>query len=208
MFMLTHSDIWRALDALAERHRLSPSALALKAGLSATAFNPSKRAAHGRLHWPSTESLARVLKVLDVAPADFVALAGGQEQARSLLPLMALRPSSSKGFAPDGMPLFERWDEAEAPVVRDPAAFMLEVVGQQYQPVFRDGDRLVVSPAAALRKGDRVAYKLMKHPIRLGQVQHLSAKQVSMVSVSNKKEVMAFGKTQLQWCHKIMWCSQ
>ena len=40
-----HESVWGAIDALAARHRLSPSGLAKKSGLDATAFNPSKR--HG-----------------------------------------------------------------------------------------------------------------------------------------------------------------
>ena len=41
--MLTHGKIWTAIDALARRYGLTPSGLARRAGLDATAFNPSKR---------------------------------------------------------------------------------------------------------------------------------------------------------------------
>ena len=60
--MLTHSQIWHAIDALASRHGLSPSGLAKLAGLDPTTFNKSKRAAGGKLRWPSTESVAKALK--------------------------------------------------------------------------------------------------------------------------------------------------
>ena len=46
--MLTHSQIWRAIDALAARHGLSPSGLAKLAGLDPTTFNKSKRGADER----------------------------------------------------------------------------------------------------------------------------------------------------------------
>ena len=39
----THKQIWRGLDRLAEKHGLSASGLARRAGLDATAFNVSKR---------------------------------------------------------------------------------------------------------------------------------------------------------------------
>ena len=45
--MLTHGKIWIAIDALARRYGLSPSGLAKRAGLDATAFNPSKRVTVG-----------------------------------------------------------------------------------------------------------------------------------------------------------------
>ena len=66
---LSHSRLWKALDALARREGLSPSGLALRAGLDATAFNPSKRFGAGdppRPRWPSTESLTRILEATGV----------------------------------------------------------------------------------------------------------------------------------------------
>ncbi|MFN7026693.1 MAG: helix-turn-helix domain-containing protein, partial [Pseudorhizobium sp.] len=61
--MLSHDTIWQALDALAERHKLTASGLARRAGLDPTAFNKSKRhGPDGRLRWPSTESIAKVLE--------------------------------------------------------------------------------------------------------------------------------------------------
>src|SRR3954468_16268410 len=55
--MLTHSDIWNAVDRLAARAGLSASGLAKKAGLDPTTFNKSKRVTpEGRPRWPSTES--------------------------------------------------------------------------------------------------------------------------------------------------------
>ena len=57
--MLSHDQIWNAIDSLAERYGLSASGLAKRAGLDPTTFNPSKRVGvDGRLRWPSTESLA------------------------------------------------------------------------------------------------------------------------------------------------------
>ncbi|MGE3157114.1 MAG: helix-turn-helix transcriptional regulator, partial [Xanthobacteraceae bacterium] len=41
--MLSHSQIWTALDRLAARAGLSPSGLAKKSGLDPTTFNKSKR---------------------------------------------------------------------------------------------------------------------------------------------------------------------
>ena len=60
---LSHANIWAAIDALAERHSLTASGLAKRAGLDPTTFNKSKRyAGDGRARWPSTESLAKVME--------------------------------------------------------------------------------------------------------------------------------------------------
>lgn len=69
---LTHAWIWAALDQLAANHNLSPSGLARLAGLDPTAFNRSKRVTgEGRLRWPSTESLAKVLDATGTSLNDF-----------------------------------------------------------------------------------------------------------------------------------------
>jgi len=57
--MLTHAQIWMAIDRLAARAKLSASGLAKRAGLDPTTFNKSKRITpDGRARWPSTESVA------------------------------------------------------------------------------------------------------------------------------------------------------
>ena len=65
---MKHDDIWRALDTLAAEHGMSASGLAKRSGLDATTFNRSKRTMpDGRARWPSTESLAKVLNVENIA---------------------------------------------------------------------------------------------------------------------------------------------
>ena len=69
--MLSHKKLWQAIDAVAENCGLTASGLARNCGLDATTFNASKRISpDGREHWPSTETLS---KVLDVAGMDLVA---------------------------------------------------------------------------------------------------------------------------------------
>lgn len=68
-----HKSIWDGIDNLAAHHGLSVSALARKAGLDPTIFNKSKRvSAHQKLHWPSTESLMRVLETTECSFGYFV----------------------------------------------------------------------------------------------------------------------------------------
>lgn len=75
--MLTHEDIWRAIDRLAELNGYSPSGLAKKGGLDPTSFNKSKRFSRdGKPRWPSTESLSKVLGVTDSTLSDLLSLIG------------------------------------------------------------------------------------------------------------------------------------
>ncbi len=73
--MLTHDDIWIAIERFAKAHGYSPSGLARLAGLDPTSFNKSKRVSpDGKLRWPSTESISKILAVTDSQMSELVAL--------------------------------------------------------------------------------------------------------------------------------------
>lgn len=85
--MLSHDDIWRAIDKLAQEHGLTPSGLARRAGLDATTFNRSKRMSReGKLRWPSTESVAKVLDVTNCSLAHLVELISETRAAKAWNP--------------------------------------------------------------------------------------------------------------------------
>ena len=107
---LSHAQIWNGIDRLARREGCSASALARRADLDPTSFNPSKRQAAGRLRWPSTESLTKVLTVCGVSLADFARLAedAGGEAA---VPLIGFAQAGDDGFFDDqGFPAGQGWD--------------------------------------------------------------------------------------------------
>jgi hypothetical protein len=80
--MLTHGQVWAALDRLAERAGLSPSGLARRSGLDPTTFNKSKPITpDGRERWPSTESLAKALAASGSLIDTFVQLIGDARAA-------------------------------------------------------------------------------------------------------------------------------
>src|SRR5260370_14355379 len=96
--MLTHAQLWTALDRLAARAGLSPSGLAKAAGLDPTSFNKSKRITPaGRARWPSTESVAKALTPTQTSVDVFVQLIG--ETAPTNTPTLPLI-----GFAATGHP--------------------------------------------------------------------------------------------------------
>jgi phage repressor protein C with HTH and peptisase S24 domain len=72
--VFTHEQIWSAIDQLAARHRLTPSGLARRAGLDDTSFNRSKRSLGDKKHWPSTETLAKILKATNTTLSEFASL--------------------------------------------------------------------------------------------------------------------------------------
>src|SRR5690349_16765437 len=98
--MLTHTQIWSAIDRLAERAGLSASGLARRAGLDPTTFNKSKRmTAEGRARWPSTESLAKALTATGTPVEAFIALmSAADSHPGKTLPLLGFAQAGSGGY--------------------------------------------------------------------------------------------------------------
>lgn len=155
--MLTHSQIWAAIDALAEREGLTPSSLARRAGLDPTTFNRSKRQnAEGQLRWPSTESIAKILTATGVSIDDFVQLITRSVRSVPRLPFRLMIDARADWFDQNGQPNTWGWDEIALPMANETAIFALEISGDRFAPVYRAGDVIVVSTEAQLRRGDRV----------------------------------------------------
>ena len=69
---MTHEELWRGITNVAKWMNLSCSGLAIMSGLDATTFNKSKRIGRGGHHrWPSTYSLACVLRAAGIGLGDF-----------------------------------------------------------------------------------------------------------------------------------------
>src|SRR5215216_4443262 len=121
--MLTHAQIWTALDRLAARSGLSASGLAKRAGLDPTTFNRSKRITpDGRARWPSTESIAKALTATATSFAGFVQLTDEAEPADPpSLPLAPVARAAEPGrFDEQGAPAAGAdWDAAPLPAFGD-----------------------------------------------------------------------------------------
>ena len=216
---MRHDDIWRALDALAAEHGLSASGLARKAGLDPTAFNPSKRiGADGRARWPSTESVAKVLNATSRGIEDFAALVsglpalpsgGGRGGPGRRVPLIGLAQAGGEGYFDDGgYPVGGSWDEISLPEIGDPNAYALEISGESMEPVFRDGDVVVVSPGAPVRRGDRVVVRTAKGEVMAKELRRQSAKRIELASLNPAHPSYSFELPEIAWMHRIIWASQ
>lgn len=213
MDMLTHSQIWQAIDALASRNGLSPSGLAKLAGLDPTTFNKSKRAANGKLRWPSTESVAKALTAVGATLDQLVTLiepdsATARKPAR-MVPLIGMAQAGSSGYFDDaGFPAGSGWEEIGFPELADEHAYALEIIGESMVPVYRDGDRIVVSPAASLRRGDRVVVKTHAGEVMAKQLGRLTAQRVELKSFNPGYEDRSFALSEIVFIHRIIWASQ
>src|ERR1700736_2480897 len=115
--MLTHDQVWTALDRLFQRAGLSASGLARKSGLDPTTFNKSKRVtSDGRERWPSTESVAKALAATNVGIDTFVRFIDATARAVQSVPLLALAQAGAGGYFDDGgFPVGKGWDGVGLP---------------------------------------------------------------------------------------------
>lgn len=210
--MLKHGDIWRAIDRLAQVKQLSASGLAKTAGLDPTTFNKSKRVtAGGKLRWPSTESIAKVLEATSTTFGEFVGLISDGTAPTSVqrVPVIGYAQAGNQGFFDDaGFPVGGGWDEIPFPNLGDPHAYALEVSGDSMEPVYRDGDIIVVSPTASLRRGDRVVLKTKDGEVLAKQLARETATRVELKSINPDHQDRSFQKSEIAWMARIVWVSQ
>jgi len=208
--ILTHEQIWSALDRLAERAGLSASGLAKKSGLDPTTFNKSKRiTADGRERWPSTESLAKALAATNSSLDSFVQLVGGTAQTVQTVPLLGFdQAGASSHFDDGGFPAGKGWDELALPSVDDEHAFALEISGDQMRPAYRDGDVIVVSPATPIRRGDRVVVKTTGGEVMVGELKRRTAKALELQALDPGQADRTLAATNIAWIARIVWASQ
>lgn len=216
--MLSHRAIWDGIDALARRHGVSVSALAKLAGLDATAFNVSKRVSKdGRERWPSTESIAKILEATGESFDSFIGgtgafmQMGGLSEPRPLatVPLLGLAQAGVGGFFDSaGFPVGQGWDEVALPTPNDSGIYALEISGDSMEPLYREGDRIVVSPTEQVRRGDRVVVKTRDGEVMAKILHRQTAKQVELHSINPAYEPRVIDTKDIEWMARIIWASQ
>ncbi len=209
--MLTHAQIWSAIDGLAKRSGLSPSGLAKRAGLDPTTFNKSKRiTADGRARWPSTESVAKSLAATGASIDQFVALIteAGQPIAEAV-PLLGFAEAGAGGYFDDGgYPAGKGWDEIPFPAVDDEHVYALKISGNSMHPAYRDGTVIIVSPSATIHRGDRVVVKTRDGEVMAKELKRKTAKTLELKSLNPEHPDRTLTTEEVLWVARIVWASQ
>ncbi len=209
--MFKHGDIWDAVDRLAAEYHLSASGLAKKAGLDPTTFNKSKRHTRdGKPRWPSTESIAKILAATGSGLSEFVGyIGGGGSSGMQRIPVIGYAQAGQSGFFDDGgYPVGSGWDEIIFPNVNDPTAYALEISGDSMEPLYRDGDTIIVSPATDLRRGDRVVVKTHDGEVMVKELIRRSAQKVELRSLNPDHNLREISQENIEWLARVIWASQ
>jgi phage repressor protein C with HTH and peptisase S24 domain len=210
--MLSHDRIWAAIDRLAERYGMSASGLARKSGLDATSFNRSKRVSpDGRDRWPSTESVAKVLRATGASLDEFMRLIDPDVgRAKTMIPLIGMtQAGAGRLFNDEGMPSGgPGWEEVEFPDLSNEKVFALEVQGDSMEPLYRDGDVLIVSPTARVRKGDRVVVRTAKGEVTAKELKRKTAKNIELRALNAEHPDRVIPASEIAWMARVMWARQ
>ena len=214
--MLSHQQVWAAIDALAARYSMSASGLARKAGLDSTAFNKSKRlSADGRPRWPSTESLAKIMDATGATLDELFGLARAtrppavREPRPAPVPLLGFAQAGAGGYFDDaGFPAGQGWDMIELPATAGQGSYALQVQGDSMLPLYRDGDILIVEPDAQVRRGDRVVVKTGTGEVMAKVLERRTTKVIELLSVNPDHPNRVFAVSEVEWIARIVWASQ
>ena len=209
--MLTHAQVWSAIDRLATRAGLTASGLARRAGLDPTTFNKSKRiTTEGRARWPSTESIAKALAATGLPLQTFVELIGHDTKgATGAVPLIGFAEAGAAGhFDHNGFPAGGSWQEINFPTAHDQRIYALKISGHSMMPAYRDGDIVIVSPSAPIRRGDRVVVRTRSGEMIAKELKRKTAKAVELKSLDGEHAERTLVMDDVSWMARILWVSQ
>lgn len=206
--MLTHAQIWSAIDRLAARAGLTASGLARRAGLDPTTFNKSKRiTAAGRARWPSTESIAKALAATGTALETFVSLIDGGAARAGGLGIAGPDDAAAPQARFQGrFPAADGCRQIAFPTLDHVCA--LQISGRAMAPAYSDGDIILVSPSAPLRRGDRVVVCTKAGEVLTKALKRKTAKAIELTSFDGVGADRTVAVAEIAWIGRILWASQ
>jgi phage repressor protein C with HTH and peptisase S24 domain len=129
--------------------------------------------------------------------------------AAQAVPLLGFAEAGAGGFFDDGgFPVGKGWDEIAFPAVNDEHAYALEISGDSMMPAYRDGDVIVVSPAAPIRRGDRVVVKNKKGEVMVKELKRRTSKSIELASINSAHPDRTLAVSDVIWIARIVWASQ
>ena len=125
------------------------------------------------------------------------------------VPLIGFAEAGSGSYFDDGgFPVGKGWEEIAFPQVTDEHAYALEISGNSMKPAYRKGDVIVVSPAAPVRKGDRVVVKTKDGEMMVKELKRQTAKSIELKSLNTEHRDRTLSMHDVLWVARIVWASQ
>jgi phage repressor protein C with HTH and peptisase S24 domain len=76
------------------------------------------------------------------------------------------------------------------------------------EPAYRDGDIIVVSPAAPIRRGDRIVVRTRGGEVMAKELKRRTAKSVELKSLNPEHPDRTLAASEVLWIARILWASQ
>jgi phage repressor protein C with HTH and peptisase S24 domain len=76
------------------------------------------------------------------------------------------------------------------------------------KPAYRNGDVIIVSPGATVRKGDRVVVKTRDGEVMVKELKRKTAKSVELKSLNAEHRDRTVAMSDVDWVARIVWASQ
>ncbi|MGH6782113.1 MAG: S24 family peptidase, partial [Sphingomonadaceae bacterium] len=111
-------------------------------------------------------------------------------------------------FDDRGFPVGAGWEEVAFPGVSDEKAYALEIAGSSMLPLYREGDIVIVSPTAAVRRGDRVVVKTTEGEMLAKQLRRETAKSVELASLNPEHPDRVLALSEIAFMARVIWASQ
>ncbi|MFN7258109.1 MAG: helix-turn-helix transcriptional regulator, partial [bacterium] len=158
-----------------------------------------------------------VLDALGARMDDFAALVtgataisrGGRGVINRRIPLIGLAQAGGEGsFDDGGDPVGGTRAAPSVPELGDPTAYAVEISGVPMARLFRVGVGVIVSPAARVRRGDRVVVRTRRGEVMAKELRRHSAKRIDVASLNPAHPSYSFELPEIAWVHRIVWASQ
>lgn len=205
---------------------------------STTFNKSKRVAADGRARWPSTESLAKIIEATGSSLDTFMSMVDGNTRAVQLplgqgdmtfidgfredsgarayiakpleIPVLGMAQAGGGGYFDDaGFPAGQGWDHVQFPGNEfADHVYALEITGDSMLPLYRDGDVIIVSPTAAIRRGDRVVAKTRGGEVMAKILKRRTSLTIELASANADHEDRQFGVDEIEWLARILWASQ
>jgi phage repressor protein C with HTH and peptisase S24 domain len=154
--------------------------------------------------------VSKVLDATHCSLGNFVALFGGTgDGVVQRIPIIGYAEAGRGGYFDDaGYPVATGWDEVLFPDIGDANAFALEISGSSMEPVYRDGDTIIVSPTADIRRGDRIVLKTAKGEIMAKELTRKTARKLELGSMNASHPTISLNIDDIVWMSRIVWVNQ
>jgi phage repressor protein C with HTH and peptisase S24 domain len=75
-------------------------------------------------------------------------------------------------------------------------------------PIYKEGTLVIVSPAASIRRGDRVVVKTIDSEVLVNELKRRTARTIELRSIDPGHSERTLPVREVSWIARIVWASQ